>query len=160
MRALRPGLSLRPLFPVLLLAATAPVPAFAQETVIPTENVRMDYAKVLRVEPVFQTLRATRMEQRCDGKAVEPRNPPTGGISRIVGAVRNALQKPPAQDPPVTTGNCHMVAVEREFRRPIAYDVDYMYKGMKYRSRLPSDPGNRVKVRVSVTPFIAPADSH
>ena len=29
---------------------------------------------------------------------------------------------------------------------PIAYDVDYMYKGMKYRSRLPDDPGNRLRV--------------
>ena len=41
-----------------------------------------------------------------------------------------------------------MVPVEREFRRPIAYDVDYVYKGFKYRSRLavrsrqpPADPG-------------------
>ena len=36
-----------------------------------------------------------------------------------------------------------MVPVEREFRRLIAYDVDYVYKGDKYRSRLPYDPGNR-----------------
>ena len=34
-----------------------------------------------------------------------------------------------------------MVTVEREFRRPIAFDVDYMYKGMKYRSRLPHRSG-------------------
>ena len=42
--------------------------------------------------------------------------------------------------------------VEREFRRPIAYDVDYVYKGAKFRSRLPEDPGNRLRIRVSVTP--------
>jgi hypothetical protein len=29
---------------------------------------------------------------------------------------------------------------------------------MKYRSRLPEDPGNRLRVRVSVTPYVAPAD--
>ena len=49
-----------------------------------------------------------------------------------------------------------MVSVQREFRRPIAFDVDYMYKGMKYRSRLPHDPGNRLRIRVSVTPWVAP----
>jgi hypothetical protein len=51
-----------------------------------------------------------------------------------------------------------MVPTQREFRRPIAFDVDYMYKGMKYRSRLPEDPGNRLRVRISVTPYVAPAD--
>jgi uncharacterized protein YcfJ len=52
-----------------------------------------------------------------------------------------------------------MVAVQREFRRPIAYDVDYVYRGMKYRSRLPYDPGNRLKVRVSVMPYLPPRDA-
>ena len=37
------------------------------------------------------------------------------------------------------------------------YDVDYVYKGMKYRSRLPYDPGNRLRVQVSITPFVPPA---
>jgi len=128
-----------------------------QETVIPIENVRMDYAQVLRVAPVYQTLHATRAEQQCD----PPSDPPSSnkGFSRIVGAVRNALSKDantPA--PPQEGGNCRLVQVQRDFRRPIAYDVDYLYKGMKYRSRLPEDPGNRLRVRVSVTPYIAPAE--
>jgi uncharacterized protein YcfJ len=46
----------------LLLAA----PAVAQERVIPAENVRLDYAQVLSVEPVYQTLRATLTVQGCD----------------------------------------------------------------------------------------------
>jgi hypothetical protein len=50
--------------------------------------------------------------------------------------------------------SCRMVPVEREFRRPIAYDVDYVYKGFKYRSRLAEDPGNRLRIRVSVMPYI------
>lgn len=127
--------------------------AAPQETVVPIENVRMDYAQVLRVEPVYQTLHATRTEQQCD----PPADPPAQGkgFSRIVGAVRNALSKNDAA-PPQEGGNCRMVQVQREFRRPIAYDVDYLYKGMKYRSRLPEDPGNRLRVRVSVTPYVSP----
>ena len=42
--------------------------------------------------------------------------------------------------------------MQRQFRRPIAYDVDYVYRGMKYRSRLPYDPGNRLRVQVSILP--------
>ena len=53
--------------------------------------------------------------------------------------------------------NCRLVQVGREFQRPIAYDVDYVYKGTKYRSRLAEDPGNRLRVRVSVTPYEAGA---
>ncbi len=133
-------------------------PVFAQDTVIPVENVRIDYAQVLRVEPVFQVLSATSMEQQCEGRPV-PVKPPAKGFSRIVGKVKDALG---SGDSEAGTGSsnasdCHLVPVAREFRRPIAFDVDYMYKGMKYRSRLPVDPGNRVRVRISVTPYVAPA---
>ena len=126
-----------------------------QETVIPIENVRMDYAQVLRVAPVYQTLHATRAEEQCDPPADSAGQ--GKGFSRIVGSIRNALSKSAnTPTPPPQGDNCRMVQVQQEFRRPIAYDVDYLYKGMKYRSRLPEDPGNRLRVRVSVTPYIAP----
>ena len=40
-----------------------------------------------------------------------------------------------------------------ESGRPIAYDVDYVYKGTKFRSRLPEDPGKRLRIRFSVVPY-------
>lgn len=138
-----------------LFAAVFAMPAAAENTVIQVENVRTDYAQVLRVEPVFQTLRATRMEQQCAGTPA-----PSAGegrsLSRIVGAVKGAL-KPTRGDTAVDDADCRMVPVEREFRRPIAYDVDYIYKGGKYRSRLPYDPGHKLRLRVSVTPYVPPA---
>ena len=111
-----------------LLAASlaASLPALGQEA---RRSVRTGYAQVLRVEPVDQTLNATRMEQRCDGELVPP---------------------------PATNGNCRLVQVDRQFQRPIAYDVDYVYRGLKYRSRLPYDPGNRLRVQVSIQPYVAP----
>jgi uncharacterized protein YcfJ len=153
MRALRLPLVLSTL-PLLALLSMV---AQAQETVIPTENVRYDYAQVLRVEPVYQTLTASSMEQQCDGQQVAAATPPTKGLSRIVGKVRDALT-PRAQPAAPDDADCRMVRVQRQYRRPIAFDVDYMYKGMKYRSRLSDDPGNRLRVRVSVTPYVAPAD--
>ena len=131
---------------------------FAQETVIQVENVRIDYAQVLRVDPVYQTLTATQVEQQCEDKPSPAATPPKG-LSRIVGKVKQALGSKEGEAAATPDGNCRMVPVKRQFRRPIAYDVDYIYKGMKYRSRLPGDPGNRLRVRVSVTPYVVP-DKH
>ena len=110
----------------MLLSLAAALPSQAETTVIQAPNVRTEYAQVLRVEPVYQTLRAYAVEERCD--------------------------------PPAEAGqpghNCRPLRVEREFQRPIAYDVDYIHRGVKYRSRIPFDPGKRLRVKVSVTPDI------
>ena len=37
-------------------------------------------------------------------------------------------------------------------RRVVGYDVEYRYRGEVYASRMSSDPGDRMRVRVSVTP--------
>ncbi|HET7656410.1 MAG TPA: hypothetical protein VFK18_05420 [Luteimonas sp.] len=131
-----------------LLLAVSALPAAAQETVVPKRNVRTGWAQVLRVDPVYQTLTATAMEEQCEGEEAEAER---RGISRIVGAVKDALTRdepPPAEPRP----GCRMVPVERQFRRPIAYDVDYVYRGQKYRSRLPYDPGNKLRVEVTIQP--------
>lgn len=152
-----------------LLAFLVAEPAGAQaQTVVPRENVRLDYAQVLGVEPVYQILRATRMEQQCDVPA-ETRKPQKsrqddgdeeGRFARVVDSVKGIFDREDAEPeqqvapPAPSPKNCRMVPIEREFRRPIAYDVDYMYKGTKYRSRLAEDPGNRLRVRVSVIPYV------
>lgn len=150
---------------VVCLVSAGLSPVAAQETVVPETNTRIAYAQVLGVEPVFQTLRATRMEQQCDGKVVPSKaSPPKAtprGLSRIVGVVKEVLT-PDSDEPEASTtpadASCRMVPVEREFKRPIAYDVDYVYKGMKYRSRLPYDPGNRLRIEFSLTPYIPPPE--
>lgn len=167
---------LSPLSTTLAFAAavTAAGTAGAQDRVVQVENVRVEYAQVLGAEPVYQTLRATSMVERCeqstpvqaasldadgDGNGDGQRR----GLSRVMGAVKDALTPGPSDDgeaqapaPATPREGCRMVPVEREFRRPIAYDVDYVHKGVRYRSRLPYDPGNRLKVRVSVMPVVPP----
>ena len=121
----------------LLLAAAAPLAtmrdAQAQSASGQTPNVRTEYAQVLRVEPVYQTLRAQAVEQRCDHPAEATGVAPTNR-------------------------DCRPVRVERQFQRPVAYDVDYIHRGVKYRSRLPVDPGKRLRVRISVTPDVPPGE--
>ncbi|CAD1792389.1 MULTISPECIES: hypothetical protein [Xanthomonas] len=134
--------------------------------VVVIENVKLDYAQVLNVEPVYQTLRATRIEEQCEAEPVAPAVPAEdeGRINRMVDSVKEMFSRRPepaavpmAVPPTSTRRNCRVVEVPREFRRPIAFDVDYVYKGTKYRSRLPEDPGNRLRIRVSVTPYIPDA---
>lgn len=136
--------------------------AAAQEaptTVVPVENVRLDYAQVLAVEPVYQTLRASRTEMKCEEKQAPRPSPPIeeeGRWGKIMDSVKGVFTRDPEPQPRAEPAKptCRMVPVEREFRRPIAYDVDYVYKGFKYRSRLAEDPGNRLRIRVSVMPYL------
>ena len=132
------------LFPIALAAGLSLAPAVApaqQAVLVPSENVRVEYGQVLRAEPIYETRRETWLERQC----------PDGNnklLSRIAGAVKDVLKPGKGED-----GKCQDVPVEREFRRLAAYEVDYMYKGSKYRSRMPYDPGNRIKLRVSVAPY-------
>jgi uncharacterized protein YcfJ len=140
--------SLPLLFAALLATPCAQAQDAARETVIPQENVRFDYAQVLEVKPVHQTLRATRMERVCDA-----RQGPDGRLSKVVSVVRDRIGGATTQEErEAGLSNCRQAPVVREYRRPIAYDVDYVYKGSKFRTRLAQDPGNRLRVRVSITP--------
>ena len=160
---LRRGLAL------LVLGCTPLAGLQAQESPTPAENVRMEHAQVLRAEPVYQTLRATRMVQSCEtpmtaAPAPKPDAEAGNGLVRLFDKVKGLVSRDrPAPAPPpgaAREARCRMVPENREFNRPIAYDVDYVYKGNKYRSRLPYDPGSRLKVRVSVTPQLAPSAQH
>lgn len=135
-----------------------PCMAWAQEEPSPSENVRVDYARVLNVEPVYETLRATRTERVCDSPVPDKAPPKAeeGRLARMWDSVKGVFggdgDKPEASAP-APAPRCRTVLVGREFQRPIAYDVDYMYKGMKYRSRLAEDPGSRLRIRISVVPY-------
>ena len=129
----------------LFAAALAGAQDAQREVVLPVENVRYDYAQVLSVRPVYQTLRSTSMERVCD-----PREPAVSAtLARVMSAVRSRGAEHKADD---GTRNCRMEPVAKENRRTIAYDVDYMYRGSKFRTRMDRDPGNRLRIRVSIAP--------
>lgn len=132
----------------LLVAPRVHAQEAVRETVVPQENVRFDYAQVLEVSPIYQILRATRMERVCDARQASG-----NGLSKVVGAVKDRLDGATSKEErEAGLSNCRIAPVVREYRRPIAYDVDYVYKGSKFRTRLGQDPGNRLRVRVSITP--------
>ena len=51
-----------------------------------------------------------------------------------------------------TQRRCRMVQDAAEERRIVGYDVQYRYRGDIYVSRLDYDPGERMRVRVTVSP--------
>lgn len=116
------------LLPCLLAAASAQ----AQDAGI-SPNVRVEYAQVLHVEPVYQTLRAKATEQSCEHPAE------SAGVAQ-------------------TNRNCRPVRVDREFQRVVGYDVDYILRGVRYRSRLPVDPGKRLRIKITVVPDMPPGE--
>lgn len=142
----------------------------------PGENVTYGYAQVLRATPVYQTVRVRVPETRCDGVGnAEGRNSTGGTLVGAVlgGALGNQVGKGDGRKASTLVGavvggavgrrvdtsargagpsRCRTVEVERNERRLTGYDVEYQYKGETYMSRLAGDPGNRLRIRVSVTP--------
>ena len=51
-----------------------------------------------------------------------------------------------------TQQRCQVVDGGYQDRRIVGFDVEYRYRGEVYMSRLDYDPGDRLRVRVSVTP--------
>jgi len=160
-------MSFRPslLPPIVFWAASVWLPIHAQEPSPQADGVfRTEFAEVLRVEPVYPGGDERRVSSHCVNAA--------SSQGREQRALLQPLSPPP---PPSQRGRedvdkvvfsadveCATIPVEvtgSDSLLPIAWDVDYILRGVKYRSRLPYDPGGRVRVRVSVTPVLAPADA-
>ncbi|HAI59179.1 MAG TPA: hypothetical protein DCM32_04810 [Xanthomonadaceae bacterium] len=149
---------------------------FSRYHVSGQENVSYVYAQVTRVDPIYETVRTRVPEERCYGSEVRHGGDPTGGtvIGALVGAaLGNQVGKGDGRDAATVAGavvggaigrnvdrndgsasrgGCRVVEVEREERRIASYDVEYVHRGQTFMSRLPYDPGDRLRVRVSVQP--------
>lgn len=164
----------------LSVLALLSAPAFAQGGYRPPpapahqENLSFGYAQVLRVVPVFENYSSRTPDPGCDTH--RSGGDPTGGtvIGAIVGgALGNQVGKGDGRKAATVAGvvagaaigrsidknngsapayDCRNAYAPADQRRIAGYDVEYTYKGEHYMSRLPYDPGNHLRVRVSVTP--------
>ena len=67
-------------------------------------------------------------------------------------AVGNSVAESGEREPARTERHCRIVDNPAGPRHIVAYDVEYRYRGERYTSRMNYDPGDRIRVRVSVTP--------
>lgn len=108
-----------PLSMALAMSLASPLVQSREESLEPLEQVRFDYAEVLRVQPVEQVITVGSLIRRCNEE-----------------------------------GKCRQMRVPKDVRTIVAYDVDYTYRGTKYRSRLAEDPGRRLRIRIGITPAV------
>jgi len=148
----------------------------------PAGNVKVAWADVLRVDPVYDTVPTRTAREVCEDVPVERRaddgNRAAGAVvGAIVGGVLGStVGKGDGRKAATVAGavaggaighsvasandryyedvdhRCRLVEDVGEERRIVGYDVEYRYRGDVYMSRLDYDPGNRLRVRVSITP--------
>ena len=53
-----------------------------------------------------------------------------------------------------TVQRCNTVYQQHEEERLVAYDVTYLYNGEEYSVRTDSDPGDQIRIRISVQPVL------
>jgi len=142
-------------------------------------NIHYGWADVLRVDPVYATV-AQPPPQECYPQTVTQQDDShTGGtvLGAIVGGVLGSTvgkgdgrkaaavagavaggaignRVSAAHDRSYSTQQtvCRPVANYAPPQQIVAYDVEYRFRGEVYMSRLPYDPGERLRVRVTVAP--------
>ncbi len=142
-------------------------------------NTHYGWADVLRADPVQGVTRTNVPRQECYDQQVvrhEGGNSTAGTVlgaviggvmgnavgkgdgrkaATVVGAVAGGAvgnRASQGRDYETTQTQCREVNAVSEQRRIIGYDVEYRYRGEVYMSRRDYDPGERLRVRVSVTP--------
>lgn len=149
-----------------------------EATAAAPDNAKVAWADVLRVDPIYEP--ADNLHEVCDDLPVEHVGPDNRAAGTVLGAVvggvlgstvgkgdgrraatvagavvGGAVGNHVAQGGgyyPARGQRCHMVRDGAEQRRVVAYDVQYRYRGDVFMSRLDYDPGERLRVRVSIEP--------
>jgi len=147
--------------PLSLAVAALLLPSFAQARV--AENIHYDHAPVLQAQPVIQTVQATHTHEYCAPASVSTSTlqRPTPSLLQqayaLLASPTSVEFVSPERVPPADTAqsaHCQHIEAGTYYQRIVAWDVDYIYQGKKYRSRLPLDPGSCVRLRISITPLL------
>lgn len=156
-------------------------PALAQSGVHPetgAEHVNFAYAQVLRVQAVYADIEVPRAVEYCgEYDRIERTGPRSAGGTvlgaLIGGAIGNQIGSGSGRRAATVAGavaggaighaaggetrvraenRCHLVEEYVVETQVTGYDVEYRYRGEVYMSRLDFDPGDRLRIRVSVAP--------
>ena len=145
-------------------------------------NDKVAWADVLRVDPVYENVNSVRPREECYEANVDRRdtrgNNAAGTVLGAIvgGALGNTVGKGDGRKAATVAGaviggavgnnassrddryysstetRCRMVDERFTERRLSGYEVQYRYRGDVYISHLDYDPGERMRVRVSVVP--------
>lgn len=145
-------------------------------------NVRYDYADVISASPVYQTVRFSEPREECVEEPVVYQDNPNGvgtAIGAVIGgALGSQVGDGGGRDAAVVAGaivggvignqvdqanthttqhvetHCRTIYEDRTEQRLVGYDVEYRYMGEIYYSQMDSDPGNKLRIRISIEPAL------
>lgn len=150
------------------------------------EHVNFAYAQVLNVAPIYEDVRVSRPIEQCeDYERTERVGPASAGgtllgaiIGGVVGnqvgsgsgrraatvagaAIGGAVGHEAGSRTRVTEETrCHTVDSYVIEQQVVGYDVEYRYRGEVFMSRLDHDPGDRLRIRVAVSPVTGGSDGY
>lgn len=144
-------------------------------------HVHYAWANVTRVNPIYRSVQVANPHQACYQQPVVRQqggsntagtllgaviggvlgNTVGGGDGRKAATVAGAVvggvvgNRVASRDDRIvqdTVTRCQQIHNVSQERRIVGYNVEYRYRGHAYMSRLNYDPGERLRVRISVTP--------
>lgn len=138
----------------------------------------LDRGRVLSSTPIYEEVNDPKQEcwtERVEGTRQSARDRDYGGAilgglvggiignqlgkgngrkaATVVGATTGAIVGDRIDNSPESSSDRYVErcrSVDNWSRTVAAYDVVYLYNGHEYRTRLPYDPGNEIKLRVDV----------
>ena len=119
----------------------------------------LDFAEVVHVEPIRRQVRVSEPVRECwqETRAISdgPFSSNHVGGTLLGGAIGHKVSVDRAQqrdDELRSYERCDVRYRDSFVERTDGYDVTYEYAGREYMTRMPYDPGDRIRVRVDVTP--------
>ena len=127
------------------------------------QNSDYDFAEVVHVEPLRRQFRVSEPVRECWQETSQASAGPFSynhiGGTLLGGAIGHNVsvdrQSELYGDPGRSIERCDMRYRDRYEERIDGYEVTYEYAGRQYVTRMPYDPGERLRVRVDVTPTAA-----
>lgn len=118
------------------------------------ENVAYAYADVLRADPIYEVLRLDPKAPGC--ASTLPGEPEVQGVIQHQGDAMLADEAERidevASEETIAASRCVATDGLSDERRISGYNVEYRYKGQLYMSYMEYDPGNKLRIRITVAP--------
>ncbi len=140
-----------------------------------------EYARVIESYPITETVRVSSPQRECWEEITRYENHNNGTTAALIGAVAggvvgNRFGEGKGKDAmtvagallgasighdtayrggetyPVSRQRCQVRHERHQEERIVGYNVTYRYQGREYSTRMPYDPGDRIRVQVNVSP--------
>ena len=128
------------------------------------QQIYHDYARVLKVSPIMETIQVPVRREDCQTPArtrreLPTRSPPIGDLRpnhsglTLADAIRQDWTYQLLLATPRTKRECRWIEVFETREHIVAYRVRFRYGKDTFVRRLDHDPGDRLRIRVEVRPL-------